>query len=178
MKKLPEVTAALALLGASLLFVLPSAGAQSAAAAGAQNDPQLPPGLDTRYLDKTADLCMDFAKYACGNFNKLHPIPPDMSSYGPDAMIFEHTEYALHALLEKVAADRPSRTPNEQKTGDFYATCMNTEAIQAAGLKPLQPEFDRRAGLKDKAELTGLLAHLQLINVNAFFGYGEQQDLK
>src|SRR5271154_2379960 len=178
MKKLPEVAAALALLGASLLVVLPSAVAQATSPASAENDPQLPPGLDPRFLDKTADPCVDFAKYACGNFNKLHPIPADMSSYGSDTIVYEHTQYALHALLEQVAADSPLRTPNEQKIGDFYATCMNTEAIQAAGLKPLQPEFDRIAGLKNKSELTDLLAHFQLIDVDAFFSYGEQQDFK
>jgi putative endopeptidase len=72
----------------------------------------------------------------------------------------------------------PSRTPNEQKIGDYYATCMNKDAIQEAGLKPLQAELDRIAALKSKSELTDLLAHYQMINVTAFFSYGEQQDLK
>ena len=101
-----------------------------------------------------------------------------MAGYGTGAMVYDHTEYVLHALLEKVAADNPSRTPNEQKIGDFYASCMDTDAIHAAGLKPLQPELDRIAALKDKKELTALLAQFQLINVNAFFNYGEQQDFK
>ena len=55
---------------------------------------------------------------------------------------------------------------------------MNSDAIQAAGLKPLQPEFDRIAALKSKNELTDLLAHYQLINVTAFFNYYEEQDFK
>ena len=46
------------------------------------------------------------------------------------------------------------------------------------GLKPLQPELDRIAALSDKKELTDLLAHYQMINVSAFFNYGEQQDFK
>jgi endothelin-converting enzyme/putative endopeptidase len=70
------------------------------------------------------------------------------------------------------------QTANEQKIGDFYATCMDQEAIETRGLKPLQPEFDRIAALNDKKELTGLLAHFQMINVNAFLNYGEQQDFK
>ena len=121
---------------------------------------------------------MNFAQYSCGNFTSHYPIPAYMSSYGPGAILFEHTEQALHSLLDKVQADDPSRTPDEQKMGDFYASCMDTDAIQAAGLKPLQPEFDRIAALKDKKELTGLLAHYQLINVTAFFNYFEQQDFK
>jgi putative endopeptidase len=162
-----------------ILAVLAAAAcAQTTPAAIAEKNPQLPSGLDNRFLDTSVDPCVDFARYSCGKFPKLYPIPPDMAGYGTGAMIFEHTEFALHSLLEKVDADNPSRTPNEQKVGDYYATCMNAEAVEAAGLKNLKPELDRVAALKDKSELTDLLAHYQLINVNAFFGYGEQQDFK
>ena len=45
------------------------------------------PGLDKRLIDTTADPCVDFFKYACGNFSKLYPIPNDRSSFGTGAMI-------------------------------------------------------------------------------------------
>ena len=152
------------------------AGAQDSAS----NDtkPTLLPGLDKQLINTGADPCTNFFQYACGNFPKLYPVPPDQSAYGTGAMVFNYTEYTLHSLLEKVAADNPSRTPNEQKTGDYYASCMDTSTIYALGLKPLQPEFDRIAALTDKKQLTGLLAHFQLINVNAFMSFGEQQDFK
>jgi len=93
-------------------------------------------------------------------------------------MIAEYTEHQLHAILEKAAADRANRTPDEQKIGDYYASCMDTEAIDRNGLKPLQPELDRIAALNSTSALPELLAHFQLINVNAFLGFGEQQDFK
>ncbi|HEY1731036.1 MAG TPA: M13 family metallopeptidase [Terriglobales bacterium] len=166
----------LILAGAALTASVPAANAQTKAEA--EKNPTLPAGLDKQFMDSSADPCVNFAQYACGNFTKIYPIPADMAGYGSGSIVFEHTEYALHSLLEKVAANDPSRTPDEQKTGDFYATCMDTDAIQAAGMKPLRPELDRIADLKSKSELTALLAHFQLINVNAFFSYGEQQDFK
>ena len=81
-------------------------------------------------------------------------------------------------MLEKAAAGGAGRTPNEQKIGDSYAACMDVDTINQKGLTPLQMELDRITALKSKDELPELLARFQLIGVNAFLNFGEQQDFK
>ena len=172
MKKFALAVAVIVLAG-----LVSSASAQSASAAS-EKEYQLLPGLAKEVMDTKADPCVDFFQYACGNFSKLYPIPSDRASFEAFTMMEDHTEHVLRAMLEKAAAGGAERTANEQKIGDYYASCLDADAINREGLRPLQPELDRIAALKDKSELTSLLARFQLIGVNGFLNFSEQQDFK
>src|SRR5580704_3864865 len=133
----------------------------SSATPDANKKYELIPGLDKTLIDTSADPCSNFYQYACGNFAKLHPIPSDQSSYDIFAILFEYTQHELYGLLEKASVNDPSRSPNEQKIGDFYATCMDLSATDKT-LAKLQPDLDRIANLKSKDEFASLLARFQL----------------
>jgi endothelin-converting enzyme/putative endopeptidase len=129
--------------------------------------------LDQRLIDRSVDPCTDFFRYACGNFEKLFPIPADRASYGTGSMLGEATEHTLHAILERAAQ---GGDPATRQIGDAYASCMDAAAIEARGLAPLRGELDRIAALASRDQLPALLAHLNAIGVSAFFSFGEQQD--
>jgi putative endopeptidase len=135
-------------------------------------------GMDPSLMDKTVDPCVDFYQYSCGSWAKQNPVPSDQSSYGRDTELAERNRLILKDILETAAVERPGRSANEQKIGDYYASCMDEAAINRKGAAVLKPELDRIDALQSKADLADLLAHLHLINVNALFNYGSDQDFK
>ena len=94
-------------------------------AAPAQDRPltSLPytPSLDTHFIDRSVDPCVDFYKFACGNWIKQNPIPPDQARWDVYAKLAEDNERFLWGILQDAAKPSPSRTAPEQKIGDFFA---------------------------------------------------------
>ena len=136
------------------------------------------PGFDTTSIDATVDPCNDFYKFACGKFAANHPIPADQPEVDQFYALYNVNTQALNGILNKAAAGGAGRSPDEQKIGDFYKACMDTDAIDAKGLAPVEPLLKEIDALTDRDQLPALVGKLQRIGVNVFFGYGEQQDFK
>ncbi|MFP5226529.1 MAG: M13 family metallopeptidase [Acidobacteriota bacterium] len=136
------------------------------------------PGYDPSAMDTSANPCVDFYQYACGSFAKLHPIPADMPEFDQFVNLYEFNTQVLHGLVEKAASEHAAAGTNEQKIGDYYSSCMDTDAIDKEGLAPIQPELARIAALQSKQDLPGLVAHLNRLSVGVFLDYGSQQDFK
>ena len=133
--------------------------------------------LDVTALDKTADPCVDFYQFSCGGWMKNNPIPADQASWGRFNELVERNRLVLRKILEQ-AAVAAKRSPNEQKIGDYYASCMDETGINKKGVAVLKPEFDRINALQDKSELPALIAHLHGEGINVLFGLGSGADFK
>jgi putative endopeptidase len=135
-------------------------------------------GLDPSLRDTSVDPCVNFFQYACGTWLKHNPIPPDRSSYGIDTQLTENNNLVLKSILEHASDPRAHRDPDTQKVGDYYATCMDTPAIEKAGLGELQPIFDRIHTLSNAKDLAPLVAELQRNGVQVLFRLESEEDYK
>ena len=134
------------------------------------------PRFDIANIDKTLDPCKDFYAFACNKWMKNNPIPSDYPSWVSFNEVYEYNLGVLRRVLDKHSANDPKRTDVQKKIGDFYASCQDESAANKAGYKPLQPELDRIAALKDKKQMMELVAHEALVGPNPIFGFGSGLD--
>jgi putative endopeptidase len=136
-------------------------------------------GIHIDWIDKSIQPTQNFFGFANGNWQKNNPIPAAYATWGTFHLLQEQNQKLLKTIIE-AASESSQKTADStaQKVGDFYFSGMNETAINAEGVKPLQPEFDRINQMKTLADLQPAITHLQLIGVDTLFSFGQMQDFK
>ena len=136
-------------------------------------------GFALSNLDRTCKPCDNFYEFAMGGWRKANPIPPEYANWGTFTQLRDNNLTALHTILEATAAttNAPAGS-NAQKIGDFYASCMDTPAIEGAGLKPIAGELKDIDGIHDRTSLDATIAKLQEQGANVLFRFSSGQDIK
>ena len=156
-----------------------SATAEPAAATLTLDESKLPPV--NRFLvgdlDKSKDACTDFGSYVNGTWLAANPIPGDRTSWGAFEMLAERSTAAQRQLAEQAAADT-NATGVEAIVGNFWATGMDAEKINAQGIKPIQSRLDAIAALDDQQKVADYLRSSAAEGENFLFGFGAEADFK
>ncbi len=129
--------------------------------------------------DTLVNPAENFFLYANGGWFKNNPIPSTEKSNGIWRTIGDTLNNQIKQICEKSAKDESAeKGSNKQKIGDFYASGMDSLAIEKAGIAPLKSEFANIESIKDVPSLMATIAHLHTIGASPAFTFYIGQDDK
>jgi putative endopeptidase len=135
--------------------------------------------IDPANLDTTCAPCKDFFQYANGGWLKRSTIPGDQPRWGSFNELQEENYATLRDVLSEAAKNASSaKDPSLRKLGIFYGTCMDSAAVEAAGIKPLQRHLAELDGIRSRQGVQTAIARLHRMGMPAAFLFQSVPDAK
>ncbi|PBJ84470.1 peptidase [Lysobacteraceae bacterium NML93-0399] len=126
-------------------------------------------------LDTSKNACTDFNGYANGKWLAANAIPGDRTSWGAFEMLDERSTAIQRQLAEQSAADMAA-TGVQKIVGDFWATGMDAETINAQGIEPLADRLAAIDALADGPAVAQYLRSTYARGEGGLFGFGPEAD--
>lgn len=136
-----------------------------------------------KYIDKSnMDLSVkpgdNFYEYANGNWLKNNPIPASKTRWGTFDVLRLNSAERLRGLAEEAAA-HPEKDSISQRVGDFYASGMDTAAIDKLSYTPIKAELQKLNDISTKQQALNQIAILRTKGLGSpLFRFSVGQDDK
>jgi len=106
-----------------------------------------PWGYPMSALDRSTRPQDDLFQFANGGWLAETEIPGDRSGVGFSQIMRDRNEERIKTIIADLQSVELAAGSNEQKISELYASYMNVEAINTAGMAPLQLLLDRVDGI-------------------------------
>lgn len=134
--------------------------------------------FDPASIDSTVRPGDDFFAFVNNKWIAAHPIPADKAKFGAFYMLDDNSLNTLHAAMEAAAKANAAKGTNTQKVGDFWATGMDTVAIEKAGYEPIKPWLEKINSIKTSDDMMRTVAQMHRTYTFAMFVNWVGQDDK
>lgn len=145
--------------------------AEQTSTTATQAEQQLVSGIDKTHFDHSVRPQDDLFRHVNGKWLKEFEIPADKSNYGAFTMLAEQAREDVNAIIEEAANSNAEKGSDAQKVGDLYQSYMNEELLEELGTKPLQPELEKIAAIKNLSDLSEYIAYAQMVSEAPFSTY-------
>ena len=106
--------------------------------------------LDLSGRDTAVSPAQNFFLYANGTWFKNTVIPASKTGWGSFYVVRDNALNQMKSILDSCSQlSDPEKGSVAQQIGDLYASAMDSSAIEAAGIAPLQDVLDRIAKIED-----------------------------
>jgi len=95
----------------------------------------------------------DFYAYVNGKWLDTFEIPSDRTRYGSFTLLAEKSEQRVRKIIDELAAAKPDPATLEGKVAGIYNAYLDTAAIEAKGLSPVQSYLDRIQAMETREDL-------------------------
>ena len=95
-------------------------------------------GLDLYSMNADVHPGDDFFNHVNGTWYDEFEIPGDQTRYGSFTLLREKSEQRVKFIIDDLAAAKPDPATLEGKVAAFYNAFVDTDAIEAAGMAPVQ----------------------------------------
>lgn len=113
----------------------------------------------------------DFFTYANGIWNDTARIPESQAGVGAYSFMNYPQRIRLQAILDSISASTNPAGSLEQQVGNFYASGMDTTAINKRGYDPIRPLLARIDAVTDIPSLLALVADEQKVGDVSVIGF-------
>lgn len=120
-----------------------------------------PSGIDLSHTDPAIRVQDDLFAHVNGAWLDTHEIPADRAVDGAFRKLYDQAELDVQAIIRNAAGEPGS---DARKIADLYASFMDTDTVESAGLVPVLAELAEVARV-DRGGFAGLLGRLQRTGV-------------
>ena len=115
-------------------------------------------GLDLYSMDTATEPGDDFFRFVNGTWYDEFEMPADRTRYGSFTLLREKSEQRVKFIIDDLAAAKPDPKTLEGKVAAYYNAYVDTDAIEAADLAPVQPYLDQIDAIETREDLARVFA--------------------
>ena len=132
--------------------------------------------VEVSQIDTSIKPGDNFFMYVNGIWYDTARIADDQSGVGSYSFLNIPQKMLLQDILEEVSAGEHASGSIDQKVGDFYASGMDTEAINERGFEPIKPILAKIEEITDVASLMSFVTEEIKSNNQSILGLGISPD--
>ncbi|WP_307828488.1 M13 family metallopeptidase [Antrihabitans sp. YC2-6] len=140
--------------------------------------PTVQSGIDLSHRDEVTRVQDDLFVHVNGRWLDEYKIPADRAVDGAFRTLYDQAEIDVQTIIQEAADSKAEPGTDAARIGDLFASFMDVDAVESAGLEPIAQELAAIRDAGDHDTLAAVLGRLQRTGVGGAIGHYVDTDAK